>query len=79
MNASGINPCDVKVLVLPDPVEEVTKGGIIRPDTARERDKFAAMNGTLIATGPNAFAEWGQGNGPSPAPGSPTPNTPASG
>jgi chaperonin GroES len=65
-NTSGIKPCDVKVLVLPEPPEERTKGGIIITETIKEREKFAAVRGRLIATGSNAFAEWGDGNGPEP-------------
>jgi len=57
MNMSGINPLDVRVLVLPDPVEEKSKGGIILvPDTV-EKEKFATVKGTLVALGANAFAE----------------------
>lgn len=58
-----IRPADVKVLVLPDPVEE-KKGSILLPDQVKERDKFATTRGTIVAKGPNAFAEWGAGNGP---------------
>lgn len=56
-NTSGFRPLDVRVLVLPDPVEEKTKGGIILPDEHKERQKYATMKGTLIAVGANAFAE----------------------
>ena len=66
MNPSGIQPADVKVLVQPDAVEEVTKGGIIKPTAATDKEKYAATRGTLVAVGPNAFAEWGQGNAPEP-------------
>lgn len=59
MNPSGITPLDVKVLVKPDPVEEKTAGGIILADTTKEKSKYAATKGTLVAKGPNAFAEWG--------------------
>lgn len=62
MNPSGISPADSKVLVKPDPVEEVTKGGIYLADTTRERDKYAGTKATLIAVGPNAFGDWGDGN-----------------
>lgn len=62
-NASGFAPVDVKVLVKPDPVEERI-GSIILADATKEKNKYAAMRGTLLATGPNAFAEWGQGNAP---------------
>jgi chaperonin GroES len=64
MNPSGITPLDVKVLVRPDPVEEVTKGGVFLADTTKEKSKYAATKGTLIAKGPNAFAEWGSDAGP---------------
>lgn len=61
-NPSGIRPADVKVLVKPDPVEEKTKGGIILADTTKDRDKYAGTKATLVAVGPNAFREWGEGN-----------------
>ena len=58
-NESGITPLDVRVLVLPDPVEEVTKGGIILPGAHTEREKYATVKATLIAAGVNAWAEAG--------------------
>jgi chaperonin GroES len=63
-NTSGLQPVDVKVLVRPDPVEEKTAGGIILADTTKDQKKYAATRGTLISRGPNAFAEWGDGNAP---------------
>jgi len=57
MNTSGIIPLDMRVLVKPDPVEEVTKGGIILPGSAVEQQKFATVKATLIAAGINAWAE----------------------
>lgn len=59
MNSSGITPLDLKVLVLPDPTEEVSKGGIIIPDTTKDRQKFAVTKATIVAAGDNAFREWG--------------------
>lgn len=59
MNSSGITPLDLKVLVKPDPVEEVTAGGIIKPQTAADKEKYAATRGTLAAVGPNAMKDWG--------------------
>lgn len=64
MNTSGIEPLDVKVIILPDPVEEKTAGGIILADVTKDKEKYAATRGTLAAIGPNAFKEWG----PSAAP-----------
>ena len=57
MNTSGFDPLDLRVLVLPDDVEVKTPGGIILPDAASERDKYAMMFGTLIAVGENAWEE----------------------
>ncbi len=57
MNTSGIEPLDLRVLVLPDPVEDKTAGGIILPDAHKEREKFATQYGTLIAVGENAWEE----------------------
>ena len=64
MNSSGIEPLDLKVLVRPDTAEEVTKGGIIIPDNTRDKNKFAVTKATLIASGDNAFKEWGIGKAP---------------
>lgn len=56
-NTSGIEPLDVRVLVKPDPVEHVTRGGIILAETTIEQQKYATVKGTLVAVGVNAFAE----------------------
>jgi len=54
-NTSGVRPLDNRVLVKPDNVETVTKGGIILVDT--EKEQMAQVRGTLIAAGVNAWAE----------------------
>lgn len=64
MNASGIEPLDLKVLVRPDSAETKTAGGIIIPDATADRQKFAVLKATLIESGSNAFKEWGVGNAP---------------
>lgn len=43
-----ITPVADRVLVLPDPAESITKGGIIIPDSAKEK----SMRGTIVAVGP---------------------------
>ena len=43
-----IKPLNVRVLVLQSAEEEVTSGGIIIPDTAKEKP----LEGKVIATGP---------------------------
>lgn len=57
-NPSGITPLDLRILVKPDPIEEVTKGGIILADTTRDKQKYAATKATLIAVGDNAYQGW---------------------
>lgn len=57
VNHSGIQPIDLRVLVLPDPVEVKTAGGIILPDQHKDREKYAMQHGTLIAVGENAWEE----------------------
>lgn len=62
-NASGLLPMEFNCVVQPDPVEEVSPGGIIlRTAATAERDKLAVDEGTLIAVSPLAFtyAEWGE-------------------
>ena len=55
INRSGIYPTEYNVLVLPDPVEEKSKGGIYLPDQTKEADKHAAVKGTLVAVSKLAF------------------------
>lgn len=57
LNNSGIRPLDLRVLVLPDPVEVKTAGGIILPTMSAEEKKYAMQKGTLIAVGENAWEE----------------------
>lgn len=57
MNNSGIEPLDQRVLVRPDPVEEVTKGGIFLPDSVQEKKKYEVVKATLIAAGMCAWSE----------------------
>ncbi|HKR17711.1 hypothetical protein [Rhizorhapis sp.] len=58
-NNSGIEPLDTKCLVLPDPVEEKTSGGIILSDVTKEKEAWKRQKCTLIARGASAFADWG--------------------
>ena len=60
MNNSGIWPVEYKVLVKPVEVEEKTKGGIILPDSAKEKEKYAQQEGELVAVSADAFTnpQW---------------------
>ncbi|MFN4907413.1 MAG: co-chaperone GroES [Bacteroidota bacterium] len=52
----GLTPLHDRVLVKPAQAEEVTKGGIIIPDTAKEKP----MQGTIIAVGAGKQSEDGK-------------------
>ena len=56
MNLSGIHPQEYKCLILPDKIEEKTAGGIIKPQTSRDRDQHAVTTGTLVDFSPIAFS-----------------------
>jgi chaperonin GroES len=51
-----IKPLDDRLVVLPDDPEEVTSGGIVLPDSAREKPQ----RGKVIATGPGKLLDSGK-------------------
>ena len=54
MNESGLYPIGVRVVVLPDEVEEKV-GSIYMPDTVRDKERMAQVKATVVAMGGNAF------------------------
>lgn len=54
-----ITPLLHYVLIKLDPVEEVTKGGIIIPDEATKKERKATETGTVVVIGPTAFEGLG--------------------
>ena len=54
--ASKLEPLGDRVVVEPIPEEEVTKGGIIIPDTAKEKPQ----EGEVVAAGPGKVGEDGK-------------------
>lgn len=69
-NTSGIVPTEFKVLILPKEVEEVTKGGIILAAQTTNAEKYATIEGEIVAISHLAFtyateAEW-DGHKPKP-------------
>ncbi|MBI4322186.1 MAG: co-chaperone GroES [Chloroflexi bacterium] len=54
--AATLKPLGDRVLVKPSPKEEVTKSGIVLPDTAKEKPQ----EGTVIAAGPGRLGEDGK-------------------
>ncbi len=53
---SKVEPLGERVLVRPSAKEEVTKGGILLPDTVREKPQ----EGTIVAVGPGRLSEDGK-------------------
>ena len=53
---SKIRPLDDRVVVEPTEAEEVTSGGIVLPDTAKEKPQ----RGTVIAVGAGKLLDSGQ-------------------
>lgn len=51
-----INPLDDRILVEPGEAEEITPGGIVLPDTAREKPQ----RGKVVATGPGRLLDSGE-------------------
>jgi len=64
-NTSGIHPKGHRVLILPDPVEEVTQSGIIvSVGVERDRERLAQLKGTIVELGNTAWSDqpepWAQ-------------------
>jgi len=56
VSSSNIKPLADRVLVRPQEREERTKGGIVLPDTAKEKPQM----GKVLAAGPGRLLENGQ-------------------
>jgi chaperonin GroES len=53
--STKLRPLGDRVVIKPTPREEMTKSGIVLPDTAKEKPQ----EGTIIATGPGKILEDG--------------------
>jgi chaperonin GroES len=54
--ATRLQPLGDRVVVQPTPREEMTKSGLVLPDTAKEKPQ----EGTILAVGPGAFDNDGK-------------------
>jgi chaperonin GroES len=52
----NLKPLADRVIIKPSEAEETTKGGIILPDTAKEKP----IEGTVVAAGPGKIADDGK-------------------
>lgn len=56
METPRIQPLGDRVVVLPTPREETTRGGIVLPDTAQEKPQ----EGKVVAVGPGRVSDNGE-------------------
>lgn len=57
-NTSGINPVGWRVLIKPQEVKEVSKGGIIiATEITKEREQMGNTTGVVVAMGAQCFAD----------------------
>ena len=56
MNQIKMKPLEDRVIVKPNSADEKTNGGIILPDTAKEKP----IEGTVVATGPGKVSDDGK-------------------
>lgn len=57
-NESGINPCGWRVLIKPQEINEVSKGGIIlTTEVTKEREQMGNTTGIVIAMGTQCYAD----------------------
>lgn len=56
MNKMNLSPLADRVIIKPSEAEEKTKGGIILPDTAKEKP----IEGTVVAAGPGKVTDDGK-------------------
>jgi chaperonin GroES len=56
VSSKKLKPLGDRVVIQPSPREEVTKSGILLPDTAKEKPQ----EGTIIAAGPGKILEDGK-------------------
>lgn len=55
-NKSGIHPKGHRVLILPDPVEEVSESGIVLSvGQTADRERLAQLRGTIVELGSTAW------------------------
>lgn len=73
INKSGIFPTEFKCLIDPKPVEKKI-GSIIIPETTQDSEKYAQIEGRIVAVSPLAFSyasneEWSAAGVEKPKPG----------
>ena len=57
-----IDPEGTKVVIVPDKIDEKTKGDIWIPASTQRQEQNAVTQGTLVAIGPRAEICWNEGD-----------------
>jgi chaperonin GroES len=57
LDIDGIQPLEFKVLIKLDIVEDKSAGGIYLPESAQDRESYAAERGTIIKKSKAAFGD----------------------
>lgn len=65
-NSGIIQLCEYKCLVLPDPVEEVTAGGLYKPRQTVDSEENRTCKATFILGSGSAFTDWPNSYRPEP-------------
>lgn len=50
-------PLGYRILIEPEDLEEKTEGGIVIPDTIRDKERLATQTGKVVAVGKQAWSE----------------------
>ena len=56
-----IEPCGHKLVVKPEEVEEMTKGGIIIPGSVKDTEQRSVTKGVVVSVGPQCWKEFSDG------------------
>lgn len=59
-----MKPVGHRLLIKPDNLEEVTKGGIFIPDTVRDKERHQTHSGEVVDIGPTAWMTEALGKTP---------------
>ncbi|WP_165842920.1 co-chaperone GroES [Phenylobacterium deserti] len=51
----GLAPTEYNILIIPEVIEEKTKGGLFLPEQVKETDELAQTRGRIVAASPLAF------------------------
>ncbi len=61
MAIKSVKPAGHRVLVKPDPVEEISEGGIVIAHSNKDRVQQAQVTGTIVEIGPQAWKDFSDG------------------